>query len=136
MSLYSKNGCQYADGGFGSFIPILYAIESGACDIDVILLESEDNVKKGTIITNAFSLLFRTFKFMNSQNSNKDIIIGKLMGLNKKININFYSTPHQLTENPLIFDTKQMTQWWKDGYEFAQSKNPVSYCNIPNLKEL
>jgi predicted patatin/cPLA2 family phospholipase len=44
MSLLSKNGCQYADGGFGDLNPILCAIENGACEIDVIIerkIESE-----------------------------------------------------------------------------------------------
>jgi hypothetical protein len=39
-----KKRCQYADGGFGDLNPILYAIENGACEIDVILegkIESE-----------------------------------------------------------------------------------------------
>lgn len=132
MSLFTKNGFQYADGGFGNFIPILYAIENGATDIDVIILENEERINTNHKINNAFSLIFRTFKFMNSQNFTKDIVIGKLVGMDKKININFYFTPRQLTENPLIFDTAQMTQWWKEGYEFAKSKMPVSFCTIPS----
>jgi len=132
MSLFTKNGFQYADGGFGNFIPILYAIENGATDIDVIILENEETTNTTYKITNAFSLLFRTFKFMNGQNYTKDIMIGKLVGLNKMVNINFYFTPRQLTDNPLIFDTAQMTQWWQEGYEFAKSKMPVSFCHIPN----
>lgn len=132
ISLYTKNGFQYADGGFGNFIPILYAIENGATDIDVIILENEERTNTNHKINNAFSLIFRTFKFMNNQNFTKDIVIGKLVGMDKKININFYFTPRQLTENPLIFDTAQMTQWWKEGYEFAKSKMPVSFCTIPN----
>jgi predicted patatin/cPLA2 family phospholipase len=132
MSILNKNNYQYADGGFGSYVPILCAIENGACDIDVIILENENKDTKHSVITNPFSLLFRTFKFINHQNSTKDIIIGKLIGLNKKVNINFYYTPYQLTDNPLIFDAEQMTQWWKEGYEFAKSKNPVSFCHIPN----
>ncbi|MFD2917223.1 patatin-like phospholipase family protein [Psychroserpens luteus] len=135
MSILDKNNYQYADGGFGSYVPILCAIENGACDIDVIILENENNDTKYPIITNPFSLLFRTFKFMNHQNSAKDIIIGKLIGLNKKVNINFYYTPYQLTDNPLIFDAEQMTQWWKDGFEFAKSKNPISFCHIPNTND-
>lgn len=133
MSILNKNGYQYADGGFGSFVPILAAIDKGACDIDVIILESEEQANKNPIIKNPFSLLFRTFKFMNHQNSSKDIIIAKLVGLNKKVNINFYYTPYDLTDNPLIFDSEQMTQWWHEGYEFARLKKPVSYCYNPNL---
>ncbi|CAH8281881.1 putative patatin/cPLA2 family phospholipase [Mariniflexile fucanivorans] len=133
MSILDKNNYQYADGGFGSYVPILCAIENGACDIDVIILENENRNTKYPVITNPFSLLFRTFKFMNHQNSTKDIIIGKLIGLNRKVNINFYYTPYQLTDNPLIFDAEQMTQWWNDGFEFAKSRNPVSFCHIPNI---
>lgn len=135
MSILDKNNYQYADGGFGSYVPILCAIENGAFDIDVIILENENSDTKYPIITNPFSLLFRTFKFMNHQNSAKDIIIGKLIGLNRKVNINFYYTPYQLTDNPLIFDAEQMTQWWKDGFEFAKSKNPVSFCHIPKTND-
>jgi NTE family protein len=120
-------------GGFGSYVPILSAIESGACDIDVIILENENYLIKHPIITNPFSLLFRTFKFMNHQNSSKNIIIGKLIGLNRKVNINFYYTHYQLTDNPLIFNAEQMTQWSKDGFEFAKTKNPVSFCYLPNI---
>ncbi len=133
MSILNKNNHQYADGGFGSYVPILYAIENGASEIDVIILESEHHIKKNPEIKNPFSLLFRTFKFMNHHNSSKDIIIGKLIGLNRKININFYYPPNQLTDNPLIFDKRQMTQWWQDGFEFAKSKNPISFCHNPNL---
>lgn len=131
MSVLNKNGYQYADGGFGNFIPILCALENGATEIDVIILENETNEKKHPIFNNPFALLFRTFKFMNNQSTSKDIIIGKLMGMNKEITINFYHTPRNLTDNPLIFDTVQMKEWWLEGYEFAKSKNPVSYCHIP-----
>jgi predicted patatin/cPLA2 family phospholipase len=131
MSVLNKNGYQYADGGFGNFIPILCALENGATEIDVIILENETYEKKHPILTNPFALLFRTFKFMNNQSTSKDIIIGKLMGMNKEITINFYHTPRNLTDNPLIFDSIQMNDWWQEGYEFAKSKNPESYCHIP-----
>ena len=134
MSLFSENNCQYADGGFGSYTPTLNAIENGASDIDVIILKNEEVSSNHPVIKNPFSLLLRTFKFMNNQSNSKDIIIGKLVGLNRKININFYYTPSQLTTNPLVFDPEQMTQWWKDGYEFAKTQNPENYCHVPSVK--
>jgi NTE family protein len=134
MSILEKNNFQYADGGFGSFVPIMSAIENGACDIDVIILESESGKSNLPIIKNPFALLFRTFKFMNRQNSNKDVIIAKLVGLKQKININFYYVPTHLTDNPLIFDPEQMTQWWKDGYEFAKTKVPENICQNPTAE--
>jgi NTE family protein len=136
MSLMSKNGYQYADGGFGSFVPIACAIENGATDIDVIILEPEDEHKKpdDEIVTNPFSLLLKTFQFMKNSSSDKDIIIGKLQGMNKNININFYNTPRNLTENPLVFNTDEMRKWWAEGYEYAKSKSPASYCHIPKTE--
>ncbi|MDQ5930691.1 MAG: hypothetical protein QG594_2479 [Bacteroidota bacterium] len=131
MSLMTKNGHQYADGGFGNFVPISSAIENGAKEIDVIILESEEINNKLPEIKNAFSLLFRTFQFLKNTNNSKDIIIGKLIGLNKDIKINFYFTPTELTDNPLIFDSEKMSQWWHDGYEYAKSKKPDSFCHIP-----
>ncbi|WP_111708798.1 patatin-like phospholipase family protein [Lutibacter citreus] len=134
MSILTKNNCQYADGGFGNFVPILYAIKNGASEIDVIILEEEKVNINHDPINNAFSLLFRTFEFINQQNSSKDIVLGKLVGLNREVNINFYYSPTELTDNPLVFNPKQMTKWWKDGYDFAKSKNPVSYCHIPKAE--
>ena len=41
MSLLEKNSYQYADGGFGSLVPIREAILRGATEIDAIILETE-----------------------------------------------------------------------------------------------
>uniref|UniRef100_UPI004049DF0B patatin-like phospholipase family protein n=1 Tax=Flavobacterium sp. TaxID=239 RepID=UPI004049DF0B len=131
MSVLTKNGAQYADGGFGNFVPILCALDNGATEIDVIILETEHQESSFPMISNPFSLLFRTFKFMNNQSTTKDIIIGKLASLNQAITINFYHTPRNLTDNPLVFNTQQMNAWWEEGYEYAKSKNPVSYCHVP-----
>jgi hypothetical protein len=67
-------------------------------EIDVIILEEENRVRNNLIIKNQFSLLFRILRFMNIQNGSKDLIIGKLAGLNKRLH-NFYYTPRHLTEN-------------------------------------
>lgn len=41
MSLVQKNGCEYADGGLGSMVPIEEAIKRGATEIDAIILQTE-----------------------------------------------------------------------------------------------
>ena len=40
MSLLKKNGCHYADGGFGCLVPIREAIKRGATEVDAIILEN------------------------------------------------------------------------------------------------
>jgi len=41
MSLVKKNGCEYADGGLGTMVPIEDAIKHGATTIDAIILQTE-----------------------------------------------------------------------------------------------
>jgi predicted patatin/cPLA2 family phospholipase len=71
MSLF-KNGCQYADGGFGDLNPILCAIENGA-EIDVIILEEENRVRNN-LNQKINSAYFSEYCFMNIQNGSKDLI--------------------------------------------------------------
>ncbi len=131
MSVFEKNGCQYADGGFGSHIPIYCALENNACEVDVIILENEHPIRKQPLGRNAFSLLLKTFRFMATQISIKDVMIGKLMGINRRIDIRIYYTPRQLTDNSLIFDPDLMSQWWEEGYQYAKTNEPICYCHQP-----
>ncbi len=131
MSVFEKNGCQYADGGFGSHIPIYCALENNACQVDVIILENEHPIRKQPLGRNAFSLLLKTFRFMATQISIKDVMIGKLMGINRRIDIRIYYTPRQLTDNSLIFDPELMSQWWEEGYQYAKTTGPICYCHQP-----
>jgi predicted patatin/cPLA2 family phospholipase len=66
----SKNGCQYADGGFGDLNPILCAIENGACEIDVIILEEENRVRNNLIIK--ISAYFSEYCVYEYSNGSKD----------------------------------------------------------------
>jgi len=136
MSVFEKNGCQYADGGFGSHIPIYCALENNACEVDVIILENEHPSRKQPLARNAFSLLLKTFRFMATQISMSDLMIGKLMGMNRRVDIRIYYTPRQLTDNSLIFDPELMGQWWEEGYQYARASEPVCYCHQPGVKTL
>ena len=71
-------------------------------------------------------------RFISNQISLKDRIIGELMGLKRKIDINIYFTPRQLTDNPFIFKPEFLAQWWQEGLEYARQNQPVSYCNHNN----
>ncbi|MDX1666833.1 MAG: patatin-like phospholipase family protein, partial [Saprospiraceae bacterium] len=64
MSLVEKDGMEYADGGFGNFLPVHEAIERGACDIDAIVLKPEqEDVGCYLPTRNAFSVMIRGFDF-------------------------------------------------------------------------
>jgi predicted patatin/cPLA2 family phospholipase len=132
MSLVSKDGCDYADGGMGDIIPIYHAIQSGATDIDVIVLKSDRSLVKSPVIHNALDLTYRVFGFMLNQIVLDDITIGKLEGMNKKVKLNFFRPPEELTSNSLLFEPGQMKAWWELGYQYGKLNIPHSkFIHIP-----
>jgi predicted patatin/cPLA2 family phospholipase len=124
MSLVTKNGSEYADGGMGNIVPIYHAIQKGATELDIIVLKPNEYKKKKQPVRNALELTSRVFSFMLNQIITDDLIIGKLEGLNKNIKLNFYYPEEELTTNSLIFDPEQMSKWWTLGYNTAMKNNP------------
>ena len=122
MSLLEKNRQQYADGGFGSLVPIREAILRGATEIDAIILETEVTQLNRLPSKNPFSLLFDVFDFMLTHVERHNITIGKLAATNKNVKLNLYYTPTVLTTNSLVFDQNLMRKWWKSGFNYAKSK--------------
>lgn len=123
MSLVTKNGDEYADGGFGCIVPIHEAIKRGATEIDAIILETELGVENKKLGKNPFSLMVNLFSFLIDQVERHDINIGKLSAKYRDVKLNLYFTPTKLTDNSLIFNKKQMAEWWEQGYHHAKMKN-------------
>lgn len=126
MSLVRKDGCEYADGGLGSMVPIEEAIQRGATVVDAIILHTEVSHLNRMPSRNAFSLLTNMFGFMLDRIEAQNIKIGKFAANHKGALINFYYTPTILTTNSLVFDRDQMTKWWKSGYLYAASRDEES----------
>jgi len=123
MSLVKKNGCEYADGGLGSMVPIEEAIKRGATEIDAIILQTETTLFNRMPSKNAFALLTAMFAFMLDRIEHQNIRIGKYVANHHDAVINFYYTPAVLTTNSLIFNKEKMTTWWESGFNFAKYKN-------------
>lgn len=123
MSLVRKNGCEYADGGLGSMVPIEEAVKRGATTVDAIILHTEVTHFNRMPSRNAFSLLTSMFGFMLDRIEKQNIRIGKFVANHNDAIINFYYTPTVLTTNSLIFDKEKMTAWWESGFDYAMSKN-------------
>ncbi|MGJ8684102.1 MAG: patatin-like phospholipase family protein [Nonlabens sp.] len=121
MSLVKKNNCEYADGGYGSMVPIKEAIERGATTVDVIVLETEATYYNSLPSTNVFSLLTSLHGFMMDRIEKQNIAIGKFTANHNNAILNFYYTPTVLTTNSLIFNKSKMTQWWNSGFKYAAS---------------
>ncbi|MEZ4969863.1 MAG: patatin-like phospholipase family protein [Flavobacteriaceae bacterium] len=123
MTLAKKNGCEYADGGLGSMVPIEEAIRRGAKVVDAIILQTEVTQLNRMPSKNVFSLLTNMFAFMLDRIEQQNIRIGKFVANHNDAIINFYYTPTVLTTNSLIFEKEKMTVWWESGFNFAKYKN-------------
>lgn len=126
MSLVRKSGCEYADGGLGSMVPIEEAINRGAKEVDAIVLHTEVTHMNRMPSKNPFALLTNIFSFMLDQIERQNIKIGKYTANYQGAVINFYFTPTILTTNSLVFDKEQMTKWWKSGYIYASTRSDES----------
>lgn len=123
MSLVKVDGCEYADGGLGTMVPIEEAIRRGATEVDAVILHTEITQFNRMPSRNPFSLLTTMFSFMLDRITYQNIRIGKFVASHNNAIINFYYTPTVLTTNSLIFDKQRMKSWWQSGYEFAKIKN-------------
>ena len=122
MSLVKKNDSEYADGGFGNYIPIEETVNIGATEIDCIVLNPRRPQKTTVKTNNAFYLLLKSFLFMQKQIAVNDVLIGHLESIyNKNVKVNFIFTPYQLTEHSFYFDPTQMKRWWHEGLEHARA---------------
>lgn len=135
MSLAKKDGCEYADGGLGTLVPIEEALNRGATEVDVVVLHTEVNYLNRMSSKNPFDLITTIFGFMLDRIENQNIRIGKLVANQKDAIINFYYTPTVLTTNSLIFNKERMTLWWKRGYLYAKNKNEEASPIDPDRQE-
>ena len=121
MSLVNKDGYEYADGGFGNYIPIEEAINIGATEIDVIVLNPRRRTQREVKTYNAFDLLLKSFLFMQKQIAHDDVLIGHLESIyNENVRVNFIFTPRELTQYSFYFHPEQMTKWWDEGLKYAR----------------
>ncbi|MCW5519580.1 patatin-like phospholipase family protein [Aureitalea sp. L0-47] len=132
MSLVKKNQNEYADGGFGSMVPIEEAIQRGATEVDVIILETEVTHYNRMPSRNPFSLLTNMHAYMLDRVEKQNIRIGKFVAGHHNAVINFYYTPTVLTTNSLIFEKEQMLKWWDSGYRYARSQDEETSEIHPN----
>jgi predicted patatin/cPLA2 family phospholipase len=135
MSLVRKNGCEYADGGLGSLVPIEEAIHRGATEVDVVVLHTEVSYYNRMPSRNPFELITTIMGYILDRIENQNIRIGKLVASQQNAIINLYYTPTILTTNSLIFDKEKMTRWWKRGYLYAKNKNTESMPIEPSVQE-
>jgi len=125
MSLVIKNGHEYADGGFGDYLPIHPAMDLGAKKIDAIFLRPEKININNLRARDPFDVLLRAFGFMMYKIGSDDILISQLAASRNNATIDVYHAPRVLTDNAFVFDPETMTAWWNEAYEYAKNTPPT-----------
>jgi len=120
MSLAIKDGSEYADAGFGNPIPVQEAINLGATEVDVIVLQPRHKVAILPHASNAFTLMLKTFNFMQHQLAYDDLQLSLSESRLTGNRIRLVHLPGELTDNSFIFDPEQMSGWWVEGYSYAE----------------
>ena len=120
MSLITKNGCEYADGGLGCIIAIEEAIRQGATKIDAIILNTKFQQTNRVHSRNAFDALSSVFGFISDRIEHQNLKIGNLVALDENVKLRIFYTPRILTTNSLVFDKEKMNSWWQEGWEHAE----------------
>jgi predicted patatin/cPLA2 family phospholipase len=124
MSIVEKNGYDYVDGGVLRFIPLIEAIQSGATEIDAIILMQEYEDSKIEKVRNVLHLMSKMIKLFLVSRKREDSDLDKLhksINDDREIKLNLYYTPRKMTNNPYIFDTETMKSWWNEGYDLAKN---------------
>ena len=86
MTLVTKNGCEYADGGLGCIIAIEEAIRRGATHVDAIILNTEIQQTNRLHSRNAFDALGSIFGFISDRIEYQNLKIGALVAHEKILN--------------------------------------------------
>ena len=122
MSLVTKEGCEYADGGLGCIIPIEKAISIGAKQVDAIMLDTEFQQTNRLHSANPFDAMGTIFDFISDRIASQNMHIGNLLAEDYDVDLRVYYTPKVLTTNALVFDKEEMKTWWEMGWNHAKSQ--------------
>jgi NTE family protein len=116
-SIAIKDNCEYVDGGVTDVIPLFKAIDDGFESIDVYSYDEPGESNFRTETKNPFHLAARCYNIMREVISNAGFVNAYLeMKNNTGIKIHRIHPPYKLAANALVFDKKQMLEWYNLGY--------------------
>lgn len=121
MSIVTKDGTEYADGGLTCPIPLNPMLKLSPETIDMIVLSPEKRDAAREPIRNVLHYLQLTASTMLAANMRDELEPGNIRGQMKKgdkITLRTWQTPRELTNNPLIFDPQLMKEWWEEGHSY------------------
>lgn len=126
-----KHMGQWTDGGLTELVPVQELYKTDCEEIDVIIHRPilEEKLEIGSIkngvanVTTSIEAMRYDIEFENL------IENARAYAKYKKAIVTLYFLPRKLTNNSLMFDKKQMTEWWNEGYSTAFDENRIIRFN-------
>lgn len=118
---------QWTDGGLTELVAMEEVFKRGAKEIDVIVHKSYpkpnyDNGDADSLIDN----LVRSIDAMRYDIEFEYLMEkAKYFATKRKTKTNIYFLPRKLSDSAMMFNKKQMEQWWQEGYDTALDENRI-----------
>ena len=125
------NDCveQWCDGGVKEVMPISFALSlSNKGDEIDVFMHRPRRVKVFKLgVKNIVQFVGRVLPAMFKHSEDKDLKLGLSLAKNKGVKLNIYWMGHEINENSLIFNKKEMLQRYNLGKEWVTDKYIDSY---------
>ena len=116
----------FTDGGVTLLLGLDEAISKNLDEVDVILHRTKPHIQyEGNKVKNLVSNMITTINSMRYALELQHLY-DKVKLLNQnQIKVNLYWLPRKLSNNSLVFDKDQMTEWFQEGYDTALNPDRI-----------
>lgn len=123
MSEFKKDGCIYWDGGVMEHTPLNHCVQLGCNEIDVIIHRVKGMSTQNWQPKNLISTFIHVIDTMQYEIAQSDLTAQMIYDMEAfgKV-IRTYFLPYALATNSLMFDQKQMNEWWALGLNYREGE--------------
>lgn len=116
----------WTDGGLTELTPIRELYKAGCKKIDVIIhrpVPTED--LETSSVKDLIHNINKSIEAMRFDIEFENLLESARVYSKRNAEVTFYFLPRELTNNSLLFDKKQMTEWWEEGYATAYDESRI-----------
>lgn len=121
----------WSDGGLTDLIGINQLMNKGFSDVDIILHRTKNiNSFEGNKINNLMDNITTSINAMR-YDIEFEYFYERIKKLNRQgTKVTVYWLPRKLSQNSMIFNEKEMSAWWDEGYETAFNIDRIEIFDI------
>lgn len=126
-----KHMGQWTDGGLTEVVPVRELYKAECNEIDIIIhREIPKDILEVDSIKNGVENVTASIEAMRFDIEFENLVEGaKAYAKHKRAVVTLYFLPRKLTNNSLMFDKKEMTEWWNEGFATAFDEKRIIKFN-------